>query len=884
MSDPEYDILNAIDDGALIIKRNYEIVFANRSFLKLQGSRVEDLIGEKCYTILHQQSVPCLEQCILKKVFQKGIPVTRDHYHLLADGSNLVFQISASPLKNEQGKVVRMLLLLKDVTRQHKSKTALSTSHQELERIFNSAPFTISYLDQEMRIIRLNPAMEKFINMNTEEVKGQYCYDTWGQYSKDDTKKGTKRLCDNCNAQYALKDGQRHVFERRVGDTFFEVVSVPVLNGDNSIVGVLEIGNDITQRKLAEEALHLEKNNFRNILNSIDDGVYIVNAHYDIEYVNTVLKEQFGEILGRKCFSYFHDRNEVCPWCKNKEVMQGKTVRWEWYSPKDQKSYDLVDTPLRNPDGTLSKLEIFRDITDRKHTELALQKSKEEWEKTFNAIPDIVILQDTNLRIVKINQAGCDTFGLSGDEINGKHCYELFSDTREPCALCPLLETTEVFQPYRKEMYHEKLNKTFLVSVAPILDKEGNLEYITNIARDITEQKKQQRVSDQHLQQIIQSDKLASLGEVVAGVAHEINNPNSFISYNTPLLDEIWQVLQPLVDKDGAATHETSFAGIAVSELCQDMSDIIEAIKVGSERINQVVNNLKDFARMDESSNTDAVQLNEIITKTYSIVGAQMRKSVKNIEFHLARDLPLVTGHFQKLEQVIANLFINASHALQGQGKGKISISTHFIERLNSVIVSVEDNGVGMEPGAIARLFEPFFTTRRDSGGTGLGLSVSYGLIQEHSGCIGVLSRPGIGTRFTIFLPKDRHNDLPDLHPAILLVDEDENLSIQKDALQGITESTVYTLNGQGNISTFLEEHPEVDIVFSTMKSSHINGWQLLEEVKKQFPLVAVFLYAESGDEEICKPTLFKPDRLLLQPFSAAQVHDCIDSINRIRL
>jgi len=126
---------------------------------------------------------------------------------------------------------------------------------------------------------------------------------------------------------------------------------------------------DIVERKRVESALSIERDNLVNILNSMEDGVYIVNQQYDIQYVNPVLVKDFGSFEGRKCYEYLHDREEVCPWCKNQDVFAGKTVRWEWYSSKNQRTYDLIDTLLKNPDGSMSKLEIFRDITERKQME-----------------------------------------------------------------------------------------------------------------------------------------------------------------------------------------------------------------------------------------------------------------------------------------------------------------------------------------------------------------------------------------------------------------------------------------------------------------------------------------------------------------------------------
>ncbi len=135
------------------------------------------------------------------------------------------------------------------------------------------------------------------------------------------------------------------------------------------------------ERKQAEDALRLERNNLRNIFESIEDGIYIVNQQYDTQYVNQVLVKDFGPYEGIKCYKYFHDRDEICTWCKNQDVFAGKTIRWEWYSLKNERTYDLIDTPMTLPDGTIGKLEIFRDITERRQTEEALRQAHDELEQ-----------------------------------------------------------------------------------------------------------------------------------------------------------------------------------------------------------------------------------------------------------------------------------------------------------------------------------------------------------------------------------------------------------------------------------------------------------------------------------------------------------------------
>ncbi|MBE9569007.1 MAG: PAS domain S-box protein, partial [Proteobacteria bacterium] len=154
------------------------------------------------------------------------------------------------------------------------------------------------------------------------------------------------------------KDGT--IFPVEISTSMFTLRNRKVLCG---------VVRDITERKQAEEALRLERDNLRNIFESIEDGIYIVNQQYDIQYVNPVLVKDFGSYEGIKCYKYFHDRDEICTWCKNQDVFAGKTVHWEWYSFKNERTFDLIDTPMTLPDGTIGKLEIFRDITERKRAE-----------------------------------------------------------------------------------------------------------------------------------------------------------------------------------------------------------------------------------------------------------------------------------------------------------------------------------------------------------------------------------------------------------------------------------------------------------------------------------------------------------------------------------
>jgi len=419
------------------------------------------------------------------------------------------------------------------------------------------------------------------------------------------------------------------------------------------------------------------------------------------------------------------------------------------------------------------------------------------------------------------------------------------------------------------------------------LIKPGNRSrsHMVGAWQDITEDKRIRQEGELRLQQMIQSHKLKALGEVVAGVAHEINNPVSFIANNIPLLEEMWTAVEPILASDGASNPDWGDKGLGYVEVCTNMKEIIEEFKIASQRIKRVISGLKEFARTDETVQKKQVKIEEVIQGVLIIVGAQVRKTVSRVDLYIDSNLPPVQGHFQKIEQVIANLLINAHQSITPDRKGKIIVTARSIERLNAILIEIEDNGIGMEKEVMDHIFEPFFTTRRDHEGTGLGLSISYGLIKEHHGIIGVLSRPGIGSRFSIYLPLDARTQL-NIRPAILCCDGDPSyLNEIKISLADVIEWQSSPDDTCGDVIAYLESHPEVDIFISEINLPSMNGWELLKKIRERFPLLSVVLY--SSDVPAGKPEARingKPDYLLKKPFNMTHLHNIIRETGRQRL
>ena len=167
-----------------------------------------------------------------------------------------------------------------------------------------------------------------------------------------------------------------------------------------------QLTTEITERKQAEEELHIQNDNRKNIFESMEDGVCVIDQQYDVHHINPVLIRDFGACDGRKCYEYFHNKADVCPWCKNADVFAGKTIRWEWLFPQNGKTYDLIDTPLKNPDGSISKLEIFRDITERKQAEEEREKLLKVLSAKNAELRSIVYIASHDLRSPLVNVTG----------------------------------------------------------------------------------------------------------------------------------------------------------------------------------------------------------------------------------------------------------------------------------------------------------------------------------------------------------------------------------------------------------------------------------------------------------------------------------------------
>ena len=252
--------------------------------------------------------------------------------------------------------------------------------------------------------------------------------------------------------------------------------------------------------------------------------------------------------------------------------------------------------------------------------------------------------------------------------------------------------------------------------------------------------------------QLVQADKMKSLGILVSGVAHEINNPTGLILLNLPILQEVYRDAEEVLEERYREQGDFSLGGIPYSRMRDEVPTILEETLEGARRIKRIVEDLKDFARSDDNALKEPVELNSVVKAAVRLVDPTLRKATNRFTARYADDLPKVLGNPHRIEQVVVNLIVNACQALPEPDKG-VFVETRFDRETRCVELLVRDEGIGIAAENLPNLTDPFFTTKRESGGTGLGLSVSAGIVKEHGGALRFDSQPGGGTTVTMALP-----------------------------------------------------------------------------------------------------------------------------------
>ena len=391
---------------------------------------------------------------------------------------------------------------------------------------------------------------------------------------------------------------------------------------------------------------------------------------------------------------------------------------------------------------------VGRDITDRKRSDLQIRESRNMLRAVFDGISDPLVMVREDMTLIMLNRAALRFFGaLLYRDVIGTSCLESFQGRYGQEASGLVRSAIAEERPARYELETKGDSARYEeVFVYPV--HAGGEDRRMAIIR-ITDRTKQRLME----RELIQSEKLASLGLLISGIVHEINNPNNFISFNIPILHDYLQEILPVLDEHAARTPHYEVQGMAYMDFRNDVMKLLENIEHGSVRINTTVAKLKEFSRKKDDKGARAILPTGVVERAVAICHTQIRKTVKTFDVQVQQDMPEMLSDPDAIEQTLINLLINAAQAADKPDSHIRLDVRRGASGKEGLVLEVEDNGCGMDARTASRIFDPFFTTKEEGLGTGLGLYISKNLLEAVGGSISVESEIGRGTTIRVVIP-----------------------------------------------------------------------------------------------------------------------------------
>ncbi len=681
-------------------------------------------------------SSTCSSDCLLvKKCHRNGVLAIRLEYSEKVYGL-LVTSVPIEFIEDEEehslfqevaGDIAFALYDIELEQKHKQAEEALQSAEQNFRNSLDNSPLGIRIVSAEGELLYANQAILDIYGYSSVEeleavpTKQRFTPESYAEYQeRKERRKLGKPVPPNYEISIIRKDGGiRHLIVSRKEVVWGGEVQYQVIH------------QDITERKQAEYNLG-ERVKELTCLYGVSQLIAITDVSLDEILRGTVdlipAGWQYPEVTcARVTFKgkeFKTDNFRITEWKQSSNIqVKGEMLgTLEVYYLEERPEFDegpFLKEERNLIDGLVSML---GEITERKQAEENIKKAAEEWKTTFDSITDLVSVHDKDFKLVRVNRAFAKTVKMEPKELIGKTCYEIIHGTNEPASNCPHKRTLKDKKPHRLELFEPHLGIHLEMSTSPIFDDKGEIIGAVHITKDISERKKME-------EQLIITDRLASIGELSSGIAHEINNP----------LTGIIGFAQLLLDKD----------------LSDDVREDLEVINREALRTAGIVKGLLTFARKHVPEK-QAVDINDIIQTVLGLRAYEQKVSNIEVNTRFASDLPEITADGFQLQQVFLNIIINAEHFMtEAHRRGTLTITT---ERVGDIIrTSFADDGPGITKENLKHLFDPFFTTKEVGKGTGLGLSICHGIVVEHGGRIYAESKLGKGATFIVELPIREH-------------------------------------------------------------------------------------------------------------------------------
>ena len=744
--------------------------YCSEGVVDVLGYELSEILGRSPFEFMPEDEASRVAEAFAKIAASRQPIRDLENRNIRKDGSEVVLLTNGLPVLDCDGNLLGYRGVDTDITQRKRIEQKLRESQERQRAILDNIPDIAWLKDKESRYIAANEPFGKSCGFSPEELVGKTDFELWPhdlavKYRQDDMEVMTTRQRKCLEEPIQLANGQR---------LYLETIKTPIFNERGETIGTTGISRDISRRKQTEEQLQFEKSLLEAQTEASIDGILVIDSNRK----SILSNRRFGEMWGipREIIDSRDDVkmiDHVLSRLKDPDSFLRKVedlyVHWEEGSRdeielKDGRIFDRYSSPLLTPAGNhRGRIWFFRDITELKRA----QQEQARLAEIIEQASEIVIVADLQHIIEYVNPAFEKTTGFTAREVLGRDVRTLYVQERGEMLIQGIEKILDRGEEWSGTLRTKKKDGSAFnqeLSVWAIRDSSDETTSLVSVGRDVTERLALER-------QLSQAQKLESIGQLAAGIAHEINTPMQYVGDNTKFLKDSFAEITQLVRKETelltaikegnpseelAREVERAIEHADLDYITAEIPKAIEQSLDGIERVTRIVRAMKEFSHPGVEAKV-ATDINKAIESTITVSRNEW-KYVAEMVTDLDPALPMVPCFPGEFNQAVLNLITNGAHAIRkkvgdnSSEKGKISISTKRDDKWVEVVIS--DTGTGIPEEVRERVFDPFFTTKEVGKGTGQGLSICRAVIVEkHEGTIRFETETGVGTSFIIRLP-----------------------------------------------------------------------------------------------------------------------------------